>query len=179
MADDMDSAGEERANTGAFDVDVDIENVDVEDVDAVTTAVLTASRLLVAVSVRSLNAVQAKVTVPQFRMLVVLSTHGETKLIALAEDLGVNPSTAMRMAERLVAAGLITRRVNPASRREVLLRLTAGGRAVVEEVTVRRREEIAGIVARMPPVLRSGLIEALAGFAEAGGEPPVEIGPHD
>ena len=150
-----------------------------EDVDAVTTAVLTASRLLVAVSVRSLNAVRARVTVPQFRMLVVLSTHGETKLIALAEDLGVNPSTAMRMAERLDAAGLIDRQVNPASRREVLLRLTTAGREVVDEVTARRRDEIAGIVARMPPALRSGLIDALTAFTQAGGEPPVETAPHD
>jgi DNA-binding MarR family transcriptional regulator len=172
MTDDMDSADEDLAAT--HDVDIDV-----EDVDAVTTAVLTASRLLVAVSVRSLNAVRARVTVPQFRMLVVLATHGATKLIALAEDLEVNPSTAMRMAERLDAAGLIDRRVNPASRREVLLRLTAAGRRVVEEVTARRREEIAGIVARMPPALRSGLIEALTAFAEAGGEPSVETVPHD
>lgn len=150
-----------------------------EDIDAVTTAVLTASRLLVAVSVRSLNAVHAKVTVPQFRMLVVLVTRGETKLIALAEDLGVNPSTAMRMAERLDAAGLIDRRVNPASRREVLLRPTTAGRQVVDEVTARRREEIADIVARMPVAHRSGLIDALSAFTEAGGEPSVETSAHD
>lgn len=159
--------------------DVAVDDVAAEDVDAVTSAVLTASRLLVAVSVRSLNAVRERVTVPQFRMLVVLATHGETKLIALAEDLGVNPSTAMRMSERLKTAGLITRRVNPASRREVLVRLTAAGRQVVDEVTARRRAEIADIVARMPGSQRHGLIDALSAFTEAGGEPAVETSPHD
>lgn len=143
-----------------------------EDVDKVTAAVLTASRLLVAISVRSLNAVREQLTVPQFRMLVVMTTHGETKLITLAEDLGVNSSTAMRMAERLAAAGLVERRVNPASRREVLLRLTTAGARIVNEVTARRRTEIAAIVARMPSAERHELIAALTAFTEAGGEPP-------
>ncbi|CAO0830870.1 hypothetical protein SMICM17S_10189 [Streptomyces microflavus] len=56
------------------------------DVDAVTQAVLTASRLLVAVSARSLAHVEDRVTLPQFRMLVVLSTRGTTKLVTLAES---------------------------------------------------------------------------------------------
>jgi DNA-binding MarR family transcriptional regulator len=183
MTDAMDSPAPDRAAAPAApDVpapDVPAPDVPAPDADAVTTAVLTASRLLVAVSVRSLNAVHAKVTVPQFRMLVVLATHGETKLITLAVDLGVNPSTAMRMAERLETAGLIGRRVNPASRREILLRLTDAGRQVVEAVTACRRDEIAGIVARMPPEQRIGLINALTAFTEAGGEPSVEISVHD
>src|SRR3954469_25910605 len=106
-----------------------------EDVDAVTTAVLTASRLLVAISARSLAAVRERVTLPQFRMLVVLAGREEMKLVTLAEHLAVNPSTAMRMVERLVTAGLVDRRVNPLSRREILLRLTGEGALIVGEVT--------------------------------------------
>lgn len=142
-----------------------------EDVDAVTSAVLTASRLLVAVSARSLATAEERVTLPQFRMLVVLASHGETKLVSLADALAVNPSTALRMVERLSAAGLISRRVNPASRREVVLRLTPAGRQIVDDVTARRREEIAVIVRRMPPQPRAGLIRALRAFTDAGGEP--------
>ncbi|GAA0319793.1 MarR family transcriptional regulator [Actinoallomurus spadix] len=144
-----------------------------DDIDAVTSAVLTASRLLVGISLRSLTAVREQVTLPQFRLLVVLATHEETKLVTLADHLGVNPSTAMRMVERLVAAGLIDRRVNPASRREVLLRLTGDGSRVVDEVTARRREEIAAIVAAMPAEQRAGLVGALKAFTDAGGEPLV------
>ncbi|MEV0400163.1 MarR family transcriptional regulator [Actinoallomurus sp. NPDC050550] len=142
-----------------------------EDVDAVTSAVLTASRLLVRISVRSLASVGERVTLPQFRLLVVLATHRETKLVTLAEDLAVNPSTAMRMVERLVAAGLVSRRTNPASRREVLLRLTESGQQIVAEVTARRREEIAAIVAAIPADHRAGLVDGLRAFTEAGGEP--------
>ena len=47
--------------------------LDTADVDEMTTAVLTASRLLVAISARSLAAVEDTVTLPQFRLLVLLS----------------------------------------------------------------------------------------------------------
>lgn len=143
-----------------------------DDVDAVTRAFLTASRLLVAVSARSLAAVEDRVTLPQFRMLMVLSTRGATKLVVLAELLQVAPSTAMRMVDRLIAAGLADRQTNPANRRETLLGLTDEGRRTVEHVTARRRDEIAAIVERLAPAQRAALIEALTAFNEAGGEPP-------
>ncbi|MFH8490961.1 MarR family winged helix-turn-helix transcriptional regulator [Streptomyces longisporoflavus] len=143
-----------------------------DDVDAVTRAVLTASRVLVAVSARSLTEVEDRVTLPQFRMLVVLSSRGATKLVALAELLGVAPSTAMRMIDRLIAAGLADRQINPDNRRETLLRLTDEGRRTVEDVTARRRQEIASIVERLAPRQRTALIDALTDFNQAGGEPP-------
>ncbi|UIX34125.1 MarR family transcriptional regulator [Streptomyces sp. GQFP] len=143
-----------------------------DDVDAVTRAVLTASRLLVAVSARSLAAVEEGVTLPQFRMLVVLSTRGATKLVVLADLLQVAPSTAMRMVDRLIAAGLADRQVNPDNRRETMLQLTDEGRRTVEDVTARRRAEIAAIVERLGPEQRGALVAALTAFNEAGGEPP-------
>ncbi|KIF74189.1 hypothetical protein QR77_09710 [Streptomyces sp. 150FB] len=141
------------------------------DVDAVTGAVLAASRLLVSVSVRSLGSVADRVTLPQFRLLVVLATHGDAKLVELAERLGVNPSTAMRMLDRLIAAGLADRQSNPDNRRETMLRLTPEGRSVVEDVTAARRREITAIVERLTPGQRSALVGALTAFTEAGGEP--------
>ncbi|MGW9029202.1 MarR family winged helix-turn-helix transcriptional regulator [Streptomyces sp. NPDC055722] len=143
-----------------------------DDVDAVTRAVLTASRLLVAVSARSLAEVEERVTLPQFRMLVVLATRGATKLVGLADLLQVAPSTAMRMVDRLIAAGLAYRQTNPDNRRETLLRLTEEGRKTVADVTARRRAEVAAIVERLTPRQREALVEALATFNEAGGEPP-------
>ncbi|MFF9702004.1 MarR family winged helix-turn-helix transcriptional regulator [Streptomyces griseofuscus] len=143
-----------------------------DDVDALTRAVLTASRLLVAVSARSLAAVEERVTLAQFRMLVVLATRGTTKLVALAELLQVAPSTAMRMVDRLIAAGLADRQPNPDNRRETLLRPTEEGRRIVADVTAGRRAEIAAIVERLRPTERLALVEALNAFNEAGGEPP-------
>lgn len=141
------------------------------DVDAVTDAVLTASRLLVAVSARSIAAADEAITFAQFRLLVVLETRGPMKLATLADHLAVNPSTATRTVDRLITAGLVSREPNPVSRRETVLRLTGTGTRVVRTVTARRREEIARIVQRMSPTTRYGLVHALGAFAEAGGEP--------
>ncbi|MGW1668063.1 MarR family winged helix-turn-helix transcriptional regulator [Streptomyces sp. NPDC002324] len=143
----------------------------VDDVDEVTRAVLTASRLLVAISARSLAAVEERVTLPQFRMLVVLSMRGATKLVVLADQLQVAPSTAMRMVDRLIAAGLADRRTNPGNRRETLLQLTDEGRRAVEDVMARRRTELATVVERLAPAQREALIGALTAFNTAGGEP--------
>ncbi|MBP2055722.1 DNA-binding MarR family transcriptional regulator [Streptomyces griseochromogenes] len=96
---------------------------------------------------------------------------GETKLVALAELLQVAPSTVMRMVDRLIVAGLADRKANPANRRETLLRPIAEGRRTVEEVTARRRADIAAIVERLRPTERLALVEVLNAFNEAGGEP--------
>ncbi len=144
-----------------------------DDVDAVTDAVLTASRLLIAVSARSIATVDETITIAQFRLLVVLRTRGPVKLTSLAEHLSVNPSTVTRMIDRLVTTGLISRETNPVSRRELMVTLTDIGARVVDEVTRRRRSEIAGIVSRMPPDTRKGLIHALTAFATAGHEPTI------
>ncbi|MFE4645210.1 MarR family winged helix-turn-helix transcriptional regulator [Streptomyces sp. NPDC056730] len=143
------------------------------DVDAVTHAVLTASRLLVKVSARSLAAVAEPVTLPQFRLLAVLAAHGDAKLVDIAERLGVNPSTAMRMLDRLIVAGLATRQSNPCNRRETMLRLTPEGRTLVARVTAVRHREISAIVERLTPEQRTALVGALGAFTEAGGEPAV------
>lgn len=136
-----------------------------------TDAVVTATRLLVAVSARSLASVDESITLPQFRLLVLLSSRGTMNLSALTEHLGILPSTGTRMIDRLVAAGLVDRQVNPASRREIIIGLTRGGAAVVAKATQRRRREIARIVARMPEHSQQELVTVLEQFNEAGGEP--------
>jgi DNA-binding MarR family transcriptional regulator len=140
-------------------------------VEEFVTAVLTASRVLVGVSARSLAEVEESVTLTQFRTLVVLDSHGEINLNTLAEELAVNSSTALRMIDRLLVADLVTRRENPTNRREVLLGLSDEGTRIVEVVTTRRRAEITRIVAAMPTERRTELIAALHAFAEAAGEP--------
>jgi DNA-binding MarR family transcriptional regulator len=142
-----------------------------EGIDELVTAVLTASRVLVGVSARSLAEVEDTVTLTQFRSLVVLDNHEEINLNTFADLLSVTPSTAMRMVNRLLAAGLVTRRDNPVNRREVLLGVTDEGRALVHSVTARRRAEITGIVAAMAYARRDELVTALRAFAEAAQEP--------
>ena len=117
-----------------------------ESLDMITDSLLTASRLLVAISVRSIAQVDDTITIPQFRTLVILSNRGPVNLATLATLLGVQPSATGRMVDRLVGAGMIDRLPHPTSRRELLAALTKRGRDVVAKVTANRRIEIARIV---------------------------------
>ena len=148
----------------------------VEDsLDAITDALLTASRLLVAISARSIARVDETITIPQFRTLVILSARGPINLRTLAGLLHVQRSTTGRMVERLVTEGLIDRRPHPASRRELVVELTPRGQDMVHAVTAQRREEIARIVHNMPQRERYGLVSTLTAFTTAGGELPARL----
>lgn len=144
---------------------------DAEDLHAVADAVLFASRALVGVAARSLDAAGDEITLPQFRALVLLAA-GPRSAGALAADLAVHPSTATRLADRLVRKRLISRTPVPGNHREVEVALTDTGREIVALVLGRRRREIEAIVARIDPAQRMPLIEALQAFGEAAGEAP-------
>jgi DNA-binding MarR family transcriptional regulator len=137
----------------------------------VVDAVLRASRVLVAVAVRSLAGVDDDVTLPQYRALVVLASRGPQRPTALAEALAVHPSTITRLCDRLVAKRLVQRAESATNRREVSIRLTPRGRRLVDAVTARRRGEIAEIVARIPVRERATMVHALHALGEAAGEP--------
>lgn len=147
---------------------------DVEaEADRLVGTLLTASRALVGVSARSLAEVEEQVTLSQFRTLVVLVTHGPSRLNQLAERLGVGPSTALRAVDRLIAQDYAERRENETDRREVVIEASRAGRGLVAEVTRHRRTAIEQIVAKMPTEGRGELVAALVAFAEAADEPAV------
>ena len=72
------------------------------DQEAVVDAVLSASRVLVAIAARSLADAGEEVTLTQYRSLVVLASRGPQSMAALAEAVAVTPATASRMCDRLV-----------------------------------------------------------------------------
>jgi DNA-binding MarR family transcriptional regulator len=138
----------------------------------VVDAVLSASRVLVAVAARSLADVAEEVTLTQYRTLVVLASRGPQNLAGLAEAVGVTPATATRMCDRLVRKGLIRRRTERDDRRQLRVALTAKGRSLVDAVTVRRRQEIGRIMGEIPPEQQAVLVQALGRLASAAGEVP-------
>jgi DNA-binding MarR family transcriptional regulator len=139
--------------------------------EAITEALLDASRALMAVAARSIAECADDVTLPQYRALFVLSSGGPQTVGGLAEILSVHPSTATRLCDRLVAKRLVLRKSMPDNRREVSISLAARGRRLVDEVTARRRHDIATIVQRMPRDVRRSAVHALRTFAAAAGEP--------
>jgi DNA-binding MarR family transcriptional regulator len=137
-------------------------------------ATLTASRALLGIVARSVAPALEAVSLPQFRVLVLLSADGPTRVGHLAERVGANISTFSRSVDRMVAGGWIVRSENPDSRREVLLELTDDGRWLVESVHTRRRREIAAVLEKMSTADRSALTKALSAFTVAAGEPGVD-----
>jgi DNA-binding MarR family transcriptional regulator len=142
-----------------------------------TDAVLTASRVLVAVAARSLANHGAEVSLPQYRALVVLASRGPLRPVDLAEALGVDPSTVTRLCDRLADKRLISRRRPAGDRRVVQLDLSTRGRELIQAVTAQRREEIARILAGVPAVEREALVRAFRAFAQAAGEVPEDQWP--
>jgi DNA-binding MarR family transcriptional regulator len=135
-------------------------------------AVVSASRALVGVAARSLVGLEEEVTLAQYRMLVLLCSRGPQRVADLAQALGVNASTAVRMSDRLVAKRLARRQRMVSDRRSVRVGAMPMGRSLVGEVTERRRREIARIVDAMAPESREVFVEALRAFAAAAGEVP-------
>ena len=142
------------------------------DLDNAAEAFLTASRALVGVIAQSVAPALDKITVPQFRVLVVLSNaDAPMRSGDLAAALGVQPSTFTRTADRMVTAGWITRVENPKNRREHLVALTASGRRLVAQVTRRREKEIKKILSSLDDRQIKSVLTAMETFSEAAREP--------
>ena len=122
------------------------------------------------IAVRSIAAVEDEVTLVQYRALVLLATRGDQNVSDLAEALGIHPSTATRLCDRLVAKDLVERATSIESRREIRLSLAPAGRGVVRAVSARRRKEVTQIVERLPRDERQRLRAVFKLFAEAAGE---------
>lgn len=145
--------------------------------EAVVDAVLTASRTLIAVATQSLGVAAEETTIAQYRALVVLASRGPQRLVDLARALEVTPPTAGRMVDRLVRKGLIRRHRSRADRRSVQVSITAAGRQVVDQATVRRRELLAQILSRLPAAEQAAVASGLDAFAAAAGEVPDRLWP--
>lgn len=138
--------------------------------DDLADAFLTASRALIGLAVRSIEAAPVDVTVAQHRVLVLLAGRGDLTIGDLADGLGVNPSNATRYCDRLQRLGLVHRARSVDDGRMVQVRLTQEGQALVTAVTERRRQEIDQVLERMtgPDAIR--VVAALRAFNRAAGE---------
>jgi DNA-binding MarR family transcriptional regulator len=104
----------------------------------------------------------------QLHVLLIIERHRDINLSGLAAQLGALVSSASRLCDRLEAAGFL-HRVHGASRRAVLLRLSPEGRDLLDRLRRQRREDLARVLARMPPAARTALAAGLSQFRSAAG----------
>jgi DNA-binding MarR family transcriptional regulator len=138
-------------------------------------AVLAASRVLMGVVAESVAPIAEFVTLSQYRLLVIVATHGPLNLNSVAGALGVHPSNATRACDRLVEAGLLARTESAIDRRRVDLALTTAGVELIGRVMDHRRAAIDRVLARMNPQAREELAVALGDFAAAADELPMAL----
>jgi DNA-binding MarR family transcriptional regulator len=106
-----------------------------------------AARDLVGLALRSVE--HQGVSLPQFRLLLVLEELGRSSSTRCAHALGVAGSSITRLSDRLHASGHLSRGVDPSNRSIVTLELTDAGRSVVRQVTAHRRRELAAVLDRL------------------------------
>lgn len=89
-------------------------------------------------------------------LLVIRGSEGATTTVGrLAERLRVRHHTAVEQAQRLEAAGMISRETNPKDRRSVLLRLTPEGDAMLERLSLAHRAELCELSPQIMALLES------------------------
>lgn len=128
-----------------------------------------ALRGLLELSVGVLSVMEENVSPSHLRALQSLEHLGGAKVTALGEALGVPPSTASRISDRLTAAGLITREVAPDNRRATWLDLTPAGRSVLSDLAAARARALERVTEAMRPEERDALLLGAEGFARAYG----------
>jgi DNA-binding MarR family transcriptional regulator len=137
-------------------------------------AVMLAAQALVGVVVQSLAEFEDRVTLPQLRVLILVSQRGTLNLNALARAMNVHPSNATRACDRLVAAGLLSRSDAADDRRNLALELTDDGRELIETLVEHRREAIGAVLARVPASQRRPIAGAMRAFGQAAGQGAVD-----
>jgi DNA-binding MarR family transcriptional regulator len=141
-----------------------------DEADDALEALLSVTRILTGVALRSLDVLDGAVTLPQFRMLAVLADLGSARSVQVARALGLEASTITRLADRLVAAGYVIRGSEPGHRGVVTLELTATGQQQVTKVATWRQQELARIMGRLPAGQRVRVTAALHHLVAAAGE---------
>jgi len=101
-------------------------------------------------------------TFARYEVLVLLtfSRRGELPLKAIGSRLMVHPTSVTNAIDRLVAAGYVTRRPNPADGRGVLAAITDDGRRVTDKATAALTELDFGM-ADLPEAERAELFDLL------------------
>jgi DNA-binding MarR family transcriptional regulator len=108
----------------------------------------------------------APVPATQLRVLFIVERLGAVNVGGLATELEASPPSASRLCDRLQAAGLLVRDPGP-SRREISVRLSRDGQALLDDVRMARRDRLARTLAAMSPSARTALLTGLAHFHAA------------
>ncbi|MCX7597243.1 MAG: MarR family transcriptional regulator [Armatimonadetes bacterium] len=117
-----------------------------------------------------------KLTPTQYQALRFIGLHDGACIRDLAASLHVSHPAAVKLVERLAAAGLVLRCPCPEDRRRVCLSLSANGRSVWSEARARHEELVGKALQRMGEEQAASLLGLLLRFVRASVESVDQLG---
>lgn len=105
-------------------------------------------------------------TIPEWRVMAVLGRFPDLSAVEVAERTEMDKVRVSRAVARLLSAGRLERRIDPADRRRTELRLSEAGRAIYAEIVPLARGFERNVLAQLAPeelnALRSALDKLLS-----------------
>lgn len=118
-------------------------------------------------------------TYNQYKALLSLSDMGACTLNSLSRDLGVATSSASQMVDRLVAMGLVQRSQGNEDRRQIVLKTSPEGEALLEQIKegiLQRYRELFKHLGSAEQANLAGAIHTIVRILERTGEELTEKG---
>jgi DNA-binding MarR family transcriptional regulator len=109
------------------------------------------------------------VSATQLRALFIVERCEGVNISGLAAELEASLPSASRLSDRLQAGGLLVRAAG-GDRREIRLRVSRDGQALLDRVRQARRQDLMRALAVMPAAARTALLTGLAHFHAAVAE---------
>jgi len=107
-----------------------------------------------------------RLTLPEWRLLVVLHHEGPDSAGAIARRVGLSAMAASRAAASLLAAKRVSRERDPSDARRHMLALTPAGRALVARVLPEGIAMDSALLATVPPDGRAALLAGIEAMLE-------------
>ncbi|MEV1015585.1 MULTISPECIES: MarR family winged helix-turn-helix transcriptional regulator [unclassified Micromonospora] len=125
------------------------------------------------------EATASRVSGAQLRAVMVVEQYDGINLRRLATHLDMLLSSASRLCDRLVAAGMLEREPGRFDRREISLHLTPEAHRLLAELRNDRQERLAAVLAAMSPAGRAALVSGVREFDEVARRQRARSGPDD
>jgi len=120
---------------------------------------------------RERNAIsQGIITLPQFLGLSFLRKNPGSPVKALADMLGLKPSSASGLIDRMEQNGLMRREHSKTDRRVVLLTLKAKGERMVDEIMKQKQQSVAELFAPLTAEERTVFLKLMEKVLEQADE---------
>jgi DNA-binding MarR family transcriptional regulator/predicted N-acetyltransferase YhbS len=105
---------------------------------------------------------QSRFSLTEARVLFELANREGSSASTLGRELGLDAGYLSRILQRFAQERLLTRTVSEADRRQSVLTLTETGRAAFAPLDARSREEVGGLLARLPEDAQAEVTGAMA-----------------